>query len=201
VTIYLKCYISTTQIKIPQCRSTAPKHKVNFGSKCAAEVLAWSSPNVRPKKTRSRWPAQSFGKINKLATYLTSGEQQLTMVFLGVLFVKRVALIQTHLDGHPQLKDDPKFAGLYSRVTRGQKRMHTTCTMDKNTAPADSLERSALRHRLNDSESSMGWPASSFATPIPNEGSEFRVMDTSINHSLPRTIYLAHIINLSYTLS
>src|SRR6267154_2189475 len=71
VTIYLKCYISTTQIKIPQCRSAAPKHEVKFKSKRAAEDLAWSSPNscVRPKKTRSRRPAQSSGKINKLATH------------------------------------------------------------------------------------------------------------------------------------
>ncbi|KAJ8596282.1 hypothetical protein M405DRAFT_805695, partial [Rhizopogon salebrosus TDB-379] len=54
------------------------------------------------------------------------------------------------LDGHSQLKDDPRFAGLYSRVTRGQKRMHKTCTMDENTAPADSLERSAVRRRRLD---------------------------------------------------
>jgi len=113
---------------------------------------------------------------------------------------ERVALIQTHLDGHPQLKDDLKFAGLYNRIARGQKRAHTTSTMDENTAPADSLERSAVRRRLNDSESSAGRPASSFTTPIPNEGVPRGYQHQPFTprnnlHSMPGTHYHTHYPN------
>ncbi|KAG1863215.1 hypothetical protein DFJ58DRAFT_220664, partial [Suillus subalutaceus] len=183
----------------------------------------WSSLNscARPKKTKSRRPAQSFRKISKPATNRTSRELQFTMVFLRALFViafvvlasllvmltstsscsqstkseclwigsstlmlqatqsvngpsnrsvthsarrchqgpgynaERIALIQEHLDGHPQLKDNMKFAGLYGRAPRGQKRTHThTSTTDENVAPASATveqpEHPAVRRRLNE---------------------------------------------------
>ncbi|KAG2079261.1 hypothetical protein BDR04DRAFT_1086466 [Suillus decipiens] len=39
---------------------------------------------------------------------------------------ERVSLMQAQLDGRPQLKDDPKFTGLYGRLPRGQKRTHAS---------------------------------------------------------------------------
>ncbi|KAG2062823.1 hypothetical protein BDR04DRAFT_1111987 [Suillus decipiens] len=51
-----------------------------------------------------------------------------------------VSLIQAQLNGHPQLKDDPKFTGLYGRLPCGQKCTHASM-VDKNAAlgPAELL--------------------------------------------------------------
>ncbi|KAG1827858.1 hypothetical protein DFJ58DRAFT_879711, partial [Suillus subalutaceus] len=180
----------------------------------------WSNLNscARPKKTKSRRPAQSFREISKPATNRTSRELQLTMVFPRALFMiafvvlasllvmltstsscsqstkseclwigsstlmlqatqsvnrpsnrsvthsarrchqgppECIALIQAHLDGHPQLKDNMKFAGLYGRAPRGQKRTHAhTSTNDENVAPASATvaqpEHPAVHRQLNE---------------------------------------------------
>ncbi|KAG2064371.1 hypothetical protein BDR04DRAFT_1110212, partial [Suillus decipiens] len=53
---------------------------------------------------------------------------------------ERVSLIQAQFDGRPQLKDDPKFTGLYGRLPRGEKRTHASM-VDENAAlrPAELL--------------------------------------------------------------
>jgi hypothetical protein len=74
-------------------------------------------------------------------------------------------LIQAQLDSCPQLKDDPKFTGLYGRLHHGQKRMHASM-IDENIAPAASeslqIEHPAIRRQLNDR--STGLPVSSSST-------------------------------------
>ncbi|KAG2078607.1 hypothetical protein BDR04DRAFT_1087062, partial [Suillus decipiens] len=53
---------------------------------------------------------------------------------------ERISLIQAQLDGLPQLKDDPKFTGLYGRLPGGQKHTHASM-VDENAAlgPAELL--------------------------------------------------------------
>ncbi|KAJ8593533.1 hypothetical protein M405DRAFT_922894 [Rhizopogon salebrosus TDB-379] len=185
------------QKKLNSSKKKKKEGTLNIGARgltSAAGLRAWEAEKAaHAEKERQKAEAAQQREARETVAQAARDARGPTMAFSGALSSKskadllelsqalgtsldsarnnpeRVALIQTHLDGHPQLKDDPKFAGLYSRVTRGQKRTHTTCTMDENTAPADSLERSAVRRRLNDSESSTGWPASPFATPIPNE--------------------------------
>lgn len=52
---------------------------------------------------------------------------------------KHVFLIKAQLNGHPQLKDDPKFTGLYGCLPYGQKHTYTSM-INENAAPAESLQ-------------------------------------------------------------
>jgi len=103
-----------------------------------------------------------------------------------------IALIQAHLDGHPQLKDNMKFAGLYGRAPRGQKRTHTS-TSDENVAPTtgEQPERPAVHHQLNDLDCSImgtSLPASSsFPTATPQYYTSTPSMSQPITNGHPGT--------------
>lgn len=45
---------------------------------------------------------------------------------------ERIERIQSHLDSHLNLKENPRFTGLYLRVTHGQKRAHAVLTTGAN---------------------------------------------------------------------
>ncbi|KAG2071557.1 hypothetical protein BDR04DRAFT_1098027, partial [Suillus decipiens] len=63
---------------------------------------------------------------------------------------ERIFLIQAQLYGRPQLKDGPKFTGLYGRLPGGQKRTHASM-VDENAAlrPAKLLSRPAICRRFD----------------------------------------------------
>ncbi|KAG2050500.1 hypothetical protein BDR06DRAFT_1011159 [Suillus hirtellus] len=99
----------------------------------AQEVAVQAAHNARGPTT-----AFSSSLNSKLKADLLELAQALSISLDGARNnAECIAVIQAHLDGHPQLKDDMKFAGLYGWAPHGQKRMHMhTSATDENVALA-----------------------------------------------------------------